>query len=134
MLPASSRQIKVRRIGYLFAIGSVLGAIGTVSHDYYLKWKEMNSERERKLLEMRENRFLKDKETFGDEAYDMQRRDTKSYMPSWWPIRAVSDEEYEKMLENKVRLLQRQRIRNEMEEKEREQARNSAQPPKDAPR
>lgn len=108
-----------------------MGGVGAYAHDYYLKLTEMNALREQRRLEMREKRFLEDKEKYGDRAYDIQRRDTTSMMPSWWPIRAVSDEEYEKILDAKVKILERRIVQRELEEKER-QARIAAQRPPEA--
>jgi len=100
----------------LTVAGALIGTIGALCHDYYLVWAEKNTLKDKAFKEKQQQRFKEDKERLGDKAYDIHRRETVSSMPSWWPIKAVSDDEYEKILENKMKILERKRLLEELDQ------------------
>lgn len=90
---------------YGFA-GSFLGFGGSYILSELEHRRAIKSLQREKEIEERKEQFLKDKEVYGDASYDMVHKDYKSsWIPAWWPIQSLPDEEYKKMLEDKQRIL-----------------------------
>jgi len=86
--------------------GAVLGAGEYFASELYSQWQKSRSSKTQNREEEFHRQFLKDKEKYGDDAYFMERRLEKSTLPKWWPIRKISDAEYEELLQKKIQQTQ----------------------------
>lgn len=94
------------RAGINGLVGAVFGCGGSFILNV-VEYKRVLAEKKRiQETQQRKEQFLKDKETYGDASFEMVHKDHKSsWIPEWWPIQSLPDDEYKRMLEDKQRAL-----------------------------
>jgi hypothetical protein len=99
---------KFRRAGRFGLIGSAAGYCGSLMLSY-IEYLRYSAEMQRKEdEEIRQKRFLEDKDRFGDNAYQMEHRDnTRTWVPAWFPVQPLPDDKYKEMLEEKQKIYNR---------------------------
>eukprot|EP01126_Amoeba_proteus_P038297 TRINITY_DN3985_c0_g1_i7.p1 TRINITY_DN3985_c0_g1~~TRINITY_DN3985_c0_g1_i7.p1 ORF type:complete len:235 (-),score=18.05 TRINITY_DN3985_c0_g1_i7:527-1177(-) len=82
-------------------LGAVLGALFCHGLNRYDLWRlrRSNALLKRELDQLEQ--FRMDQESLGNDAFYVQHRNVKNWLPDWFPVRAVTDEEYEEYLAKK---------------------------------
>eukprot|EP01128_Nolandella_sp_AFSM9_P001591 TRINITY_DN11818_c0_g1_i1.p1 TRINITY_DN11818_c0_g1~~TRINITY_DN11818_c0_g1_i1.p1 ORF type:complete len:307 (-),score=57.38 TRINITY_DN11818_c0_g1_i1:12-932(-) len=83
-------------------------------------FREHRAEGVANVDEERRKRFVEDIDQHGKAAYEIQHRDKASRMPEWWPVRLMTDEEYNERVENQIRALELVKRLKEKRKREKE--------------
>lgn len=99
-------QLRTGRAGTAGMLGAVMGCGGSFLLNMLEYRRALAQKRRQGEADRRQEQFLKDQEKYGDKSFDMVHKDKKStWIPTWWPIQSLPDEEYKQMLEDKQRAL-----------------------------